>query len=260
MDGWAAREAWAVDHPVTVPCGPATVDVPPIWQWPEQALLAILAEDYEAWAALALTRASYATWTRIDPTLDEVDDLLDAWEYATAQPLDDVTRMWHAVDRHRGELESDLIRWCHGQDLRHLWEPGHGTSRLTWRRLAVLYDGLPPESLTKTAQTNALGEAELARLAKGDRPGFAPFSHTDMLIAELIDAVNSVTYVLRLANVDPKKRQQVKPAEPVHRPGLVRKRRPRVGAASPIARRVLAYMREHNGALPEGWRNSDTPV
>jgi hypothetical protein len=254
---WAAeREVWAADHPVLIPLGPDGVEVelPPMWRWPRTALLALLCDDHETWAALTLDPHEYDRWADVDPTLDDCDDFELAWERATGQSLDTIGHLWSVLDDFPDQLEADLNRHCQGQDLRHLWQEGHGPSRLTWRRLGVLYDGLPGESLTKTAQANNLGEAKLAELAKRPQQGYAPMSGTDMLLAELVDAVNYNTYILRLANTDPKKAKQVRPPEPYPRPGVVRKRS-RFRQASPEAARLLAYMRANQGAMPTGWKD-----
>lgn len=257
---WAAEaECWAADNPVPIPLGPDHVEitVPPMWRWPRTALLALLCDDHETWAALALDPHEYDRWAGEDPDLEECDLFFDHWEQATGQSLDTVGRMWHVLDDYADQLEADLNRWCDGQDLRDLWAEGHGPSRLTWRRLGVLYDGLPGESLTKTAQANDLGDTKLAELAKQSRHGHPPMSGTDLLLAELVDAVNWNTYILRLANTDPKKAKQVKPPEPYPRPGIKRTGRSRFRQATPEAQKLLAYMRANQGAMPDGW--TDVP-
>ncbi len=250
-------EVWAADHPVPVDLCGDEILVPPMWQWPKTGLLALLCDDHDTWARLALAQAGYDTWADIDPTLDEIDTFLDGWEERSGQNLDTVTTLWHVLDRWADKLESDLVAHCNGQDLRDLWAPGHGSSRLTWRRLGVLYDGLPGHSLTKTAESNELGEQKLAELAKRPRQGFGPMSGTDMILADLIDDVRHNTYVLQLINTDRNKRSQLKRPEPYPRPGV--SRRKSLGnpfrEATPEARKVLAHMRANNGALPGTWVN-----
>lgn len=258
---WAAEvEIWAADHPVTVGLGPddTDVDVPPMWRWPRTALLALLCDDHETWAALALDPHEYDRWATVDPTLDEADDFTLAWEQATGQNLDTIGRMWHVLDQWPDQIEADLATHCRGQDIRDLWAPGHGTSRLTWRRLGVLYDGLPGESLTKTAWANDLGETKLAELAKRPSNGdYRPMTSVDLTIADLIDDVRHLIYLTRLANTDSKKHGSVPKPEPYPRPGVKRTGRSRFRQATPEARKLIAYMRANQGAMPEGW--ADVP-
>jgi hypothetical protein len=255
---WAAEaEAHAADNPIPVPLGNRHIHIPPMWQWPREAIPALICDDHTAWAHLVLDDDSWALFAATDPDLDGCDQLIEAWEQRSGQSLDTVARMWHILDRWPDELESDLVAHCNGQDLRHLWQPSHGPSQLTWRRLGVLYNGLPGQSLTKTAEANDLGETKMAELAKQPRRGFSPMSRTDMVIADLIDAVNHNTFILQLANTPQEKRSQVRRPEPYPRPGV--SRRKSLGSpfrqATPEARRVVAHMRANNGALPGTWVN-----
>ncbi len=251
---WAAQvEAHAARHPVTVPLGGFDILVPPMWQWPLTGLLALLCEDDATWAQLCLPGGEHEAWLDADPTDEDCDQFLVDWENATGQNLDTIGRMWHVLDKWADQLESDLVTHCNGLDLRDLWAEHHGPTLLTWRRLGVLYDGLPGQSLTKTAQANELGDAKLAELAKKPRDGYAPMSTTDMILAELVDAVRWNNYILQRVNTDPKKANQVKAPEPYPRPGVGRTRG---RVASEQAQRLLAYMRENQGATPAGmWRD-----
>lgn len=253
---WSAAEAEAraADLPVTVPLCDTTVDMPPLWQWPRDGLAALLSDEVETWAQLCLPGAEYQRWYDTDPTIDDCDEAVTAWEQGSGQAVDTIGRLWHILDRWPDELESDLVSYCNGQDLRHLWQPGHGPSRLTYRRLGVLYDGLPGQSLTKTAQANDLGEERLAELAAQNRNGHGPWSHTDMLLAAVVDAVNANTYVLRLANTDEKGRGKVKPAAPYPRPGVAGKRNASRPGLSDEGRKYLEYLRANQGAMPPGYR------
>ena len=259
MDPLLPAEAEAqADGPVVVPLVGQPITVPPMWQWPRQGLAALLADEDDLWADYVLAKPDRDLWLDTDTTVEELDDFWIGWQHTTGQSVEQIGRMVAILAEHRDRLESDLVAYCNGTDLRHLWMPHHGPSRLTWRRLAVLYDGLPPESLTKTAQVDALDPAELASMAKKDRDGFGPFSRTDMLIADLVDAVNLNTYILRLANTDKAKQKSVKPPEPVYRPGVTpRKRRTR---ASVEAQRLLEHMRANRGAAPTGWRDVPHPA
>lgn len=98
----------------------------------------------------------------------------------------------------------------------------------------------------------------LAEEAGRDRDGFGPFSHTDMLLAALVDEARHGNWLLRLINTDKEKRQAVlahRP-EPIHRPGLTRKRNRR---ASAQAQRILAHMAANRGAAPAGWSDAPAP-
>ena len=85
------------------------------------------------------------------------------------------------------------------------------------RKLRVLIERLPPESATWTAIRNATPPEDLEKAAADARPEAAPWSKVEMLLAQLIDAVNRGTYVLTLANS--KEGAKVEPPEPVRRPG-----------------------------------------
>lgn len=248
-------EARCGDLPVTVPLGDTYIDIPPVWTWPTDALTTLLHGDHETWANAVLDDVSYDTWCDVDPTLDECQAALAEWENTTGQSLATIAQLVAVLNDYRDQLEADLVRHCNGQDLRHLWQPGGGPSRLTWRRLGVFYDALPGESTTKTAQSNDLGEQKLAELAKEDADGFGPWSSTDMRLAAVEDAINRNTYWLIRVNSD--KKANIKEPEPVHRPGVARKGRRR-GRVTAEQRELLAYMRAHNGALPPGWTNVDT--
>jgi hypothetical protein len=56
----------------------------------------------------------------------------------------------------------------YGIDLGDLFRAG---TRLTWRRLGVLIEHLPPESATKTALRDELDDGTLSRLASAPRQG-----------------------------------------------------------------------------------------
>lgn len=104
---------------------------------------------------------------------------------------------------------------------------------MTWRRLDVLLDALPGESLYKTALSNSLGDDMLADMAKQAPDGHGRWSHTDLLLAYMIDLLGLVAYGLRVFE---------KPPEPYRRPGIMpktRKRDPAITAA------IAAIAREH---------------
>lgn len=113
---------------------------------------------------------------------------------------------------------------------------------MTWRRLGVLLDGLPGESLYKTAVRDALGDEKLAELAKKPRDGHGPWSHTDLLLASIVDRLGELTYVvMAIAGNKPK------PPKPVPRPGVISGKSLRTTLRQQA---YLAYLRAHRGAEP----------
>lgn len=107
----------------------------------------------------------------------------------------------------------DLARYYGGLDLLDLHR-----GRLSWRRLRVLIDHLPPESATKTAMRLA---AEADGVPETDaEPADAPWSQTEMLLAVVIDRLGDLTYVLQRAHGG----KPEKP-KPLPRPGVRRKKK-----------------------------------
>ncbi|MGW7688812.1 hypothetical protein ACWGMA_07950 [Streptomyces asiaticus] len=103
---------------------------------------------------------------------------------------------------------------------------------MSWRRLRVLIQHLPPESATMTALRNAMSEEELAEQAESGEPERGRWSQTEQLLALVADRLARVEYVLICANSDSKaKRPQ--PPEPIARPGAKpRKPKPKLSDAS----------------------------
>ena len=143
------------------------------------------------------------------------------------------------VEAYGEQVEHDLSRY-HGLDLRDLFKPGGGPSHLTYRRLQVLIDHLPPESATKTAARDDLGEETLAKLAAREPDGYGPWSYTDMRLAAVIDKLSWVVYAVYHS-------QGAKPTEPQQfpRPGVVRRRD---SVLSPEGRAYLERLRARNHA------------
>jgi hypothetical protein len=103
---------------------------------------------------------------------------------------------------------------------------------MTWRRLRVIIQGLPPESRTMTALRNSMSEEELAEQADRGEPEKGRWSQLEQLVAGLADAVRRLEYVTVLANSDSKTRRP-DPPEPIRRPGAKpRKARPRLSEAN----------------------------
>lgn len=213
------------DAPVTVPLAGTRIVVPPIQTWPGRALDALRGGDYETWAEQVLNDDSFDRWTAADPTVDECATLLDDWAAATGQDLAAVFRLAALIDEHPKPLEGDL--WFHYRiDLRDLWRPAGGRTGLTWRLLDVLVDRLPGESATKTAVRDDLPDDELAAAAKRPRKGHGPWSHSDLLTADVIDLLKWLIFATYAAQGG-----KPKEPEPYPRPGVVRPMHRRIGAA-----------------------------
>lgn len=89
---------------------------------------------------------------------------------------------------------------------------------MSWRRLRVLIEHLPPESHTMTAMRNALPEGELERLAEKGEPEKGRWSQSEQLLAAAVDSLRRLEHILILANSDKKSRRPQAP-EPIRRPG-----------------------------------------
>ncbi|MFD4547300.1 hypothetical protein [Streptomyces sp. NPDC058466] len=96
---------------------------------------------------------------------------------------------------------------------------------MSWRRLRVLIQHLPPESATWTALRNGMSDDEIVEQADRGEPEKGRWSQEEQLLASVLDAVRRVEYVLICANTD-KKSKQPPPPEPMRRPGA-KPRRPK---------------------------------
>lgn len=152
---------------------------------------------------------------------------------------------------HPREVEGDLAHYFPQHDLRDLWRPRGGTSRLTWRRLAALVDWLPGESATKTAIRDALSDERLAELAAQPRQGHGYWSHGDLRLAAIEDGLNRLVAITLWLAGD-RKKALVLP-EPVRRPGVATKSQKR-GILSAEGRAYLQHLRDNQGALPPGYK------
>lgn len=110
---------------------------------------------------------------------------------------------------------------------------------MTWRRLRVLVEHLPPESATKTTARDTADPRELAALPAPD--GYGPWSNTELRLADVYDALQWVVYAIYHA-------QGGKPRkpDPYPRPGVPDRRRRR--RMSPAAAAYLARLRANRGA------------
>lgn len=120
---------------------------------------------------------------------------------------------------------------------------------MTYRRVRVLIDGLPPESMVKTAIRDTMTADDFANAPEPD--GWGPWSKTDELLAILADRMAWLVYAVYAS-------QGGKPTEPepMHRPGVG----PAAGETREQRRQqalteaVRAYTRAHDGAYPPpGW-------
>lgn len=129
-------------------------------------------------------------------------------------------------------------------DLRDLWRPGGGTTRLTYRQVASWLERLPGEGAYKTALRDSLTDEQLLELSKRERHGHGPWSHTDLLLAHLADLLNWVIYVVLAVNSA--KGKKPKQPKPYPRPGIPRERVATVTKTLNAAQR--AYLeRVHRG-------------
>jgi hypothetical protein len=102
---------------------------------------------------------------------------------------------------------------------------------MSWRRLRVLIEHLPPESATWTAMRNGMTAEQLAEQAAHGEPEKGRWSQEEQLLASVLDAVRRVEYVLICANSDKGKRPD--PPEPLRRPGAgPRGKKPRLTEGS----------------------------
>jgi hypothetical protein len=88
---------------------------------------------------------------------------------------------------------------------------------MSWRRLRVLIQHLPPESHTMTGLRNAMSDEELAEQADKGEPEKGRWSQAEQLLAVVADRLARVEYVLICANIE--KKDQPDPPEPMRRPG-----------------------------------------
>lgn len=96
-------------------------------------------------------------------------------------------------------------------DFLDLYRPGSG---LSWRKLLVLIDYLPPEAALNTAIRNMIPEDELA--ANSGDTAKAVWSMSDGLIATLIDEIRILTWMYASKNSE----QAIPKPVPIRRPGV----------------------------------------
>ncbi|GHD70124.1 hypothetical protein GCM10010317_076750 [Streptomyces mirabilis] len=89
---------------------------------------------------------------------------------------------------------------------------------MSWRRLRVLIQHLPPESATMTALRNAMSDEELAEQADKGEPEKGRWSQQDLLLAVVADRLAELSHLYVGVNRNPKTAKP-KPPEPIRRPG-----------------------------------------
>lgn len=120
------------------------------------------------------------------------------------------------------------------------------TGDLSWRRLGVLITHLPTESATKTALRNAAPVNDLQETSV--TADYGPWSQTDMLLAELIDLARWQQWAKTKAADNPRTAPK-----PYPRPGVDRPMALGDTTASADVINLLEYVRNNNGASPEGY-------
>lgn len=108
------------------------------------------------------------------------------------------------------EIEADLQRYYRLR-FADLFLPRSG---LTWRRLLVLVNNLPPEAALNTAIRNRMPEDQLAENASD--PTKARWSNVESLLATLIDEMRNNTWAYMQAKTD----KAIPRPEPIARPGV----------------------------------------
>jgi hypothetical protein len=89
---------------------------------------------------------------------------------------------------------------------------------MSWRRLRVLIQHLPPESATMTALRNAMSDEELAGQAEKGEPEKGHWSQTELLLAVVADRLAELAHLYVSVNRDPKAAKPKAPI-PIRRPG-----------------------------------------
>lgn len=95
----------------------------------------------------------------------------------------------------------------------------------------MLLDALPGDSLYKTAVRDSIDDDDLVRLAAAPTVGHGRWSHTDLLLADIIDRLGHLGYALRAYE---------KPPEAYRRPGIVARRRRQTNDAVKAMVRAIA--------------------
>ena len=111
---------------------------------------------------------------------------------------------------------------------------------MTFRRVRVLIDRLPPESATHTTMRDQFSDDELrAHLDRNtDKPGHGALSRQDMRLIDLADQLKWIEYAIyRSQGGKPRK------PEPTPRPGLPAKGSKTKAPVQPLNAAGLAHLR-----------------
>lgn len=68
-----AAESEATGEGISAVLVSETITVPPVGQWRSRSLRDLRQGDFDTWAEAVLSEEDYATWQRVDPTVDEVN-------------------------------------------------------------------------------------------------------------------------------------------------------------------------------------------
>lgn len=116
----------------------------------------------------------------------------------------------------------------------------------------MLVRRLPPESATKTALRNAMGDAELSQASKSADPSQGQWSQTEMLLASLIDSVRWLVHVTVIANGG---KGRSKPPDPIPRPGVKAKSSKSRKTLTPQQQEAV-LARIHGAPLSGSWEQT----
>jgi hypothetical protein len=107
-----------------------------------------------------------------------------------------------------------------------------------------MLDALPGDGCYKTAVRDDIDDETLAELASKPRAGHGKWSHTDLLLADLIDRVGVLCYALRAYE---------KPPDPCRRPGVAPRGRRKADPQTLATIRAIAeeHARLHGYDLPK---------
>lgn len=100
------------------------------------------------------------------------------------------------------------------------YRPDGGPSSLTWRKLRVLIEHLPPESATMTALRNANPESVSE---DGPDPAKGRWSQAEMLLASAVDELRYFRHAYATSHTEKGKKGPPSP-DPIPRPGTEKKK------------------------------------
>jgi hypothetical protein len=81
-------DATAGDEPIEFEYDGHRFSVMPPRKWRSSAYAALRAGDFESWASKVLTDGTYeSAWQELDPDLDQIQDLVKAWQAGSGEDL-----------------------------------------------------------------------------------------------------------------------------------------------------------------------------